>query len=111
MREYQFQVPFGVVSVEGHRIKGIEEKPVQSFFVNAGIYAFEPEVLTYISRGETLDMPELFERILAQKMNIAAFPIFEYWLDIGQHKDYEQGKGEFAPGPDSVEKVDLGGPR
>ena len=38
VREYNFQVPYGVLKLDHHRIVQIEEKPVHNFFVNAGIY-------------------------------------------------------------------------
>ena len=42
VREYDFQVPYGVVKIDRHTITAIEEKPVQRLFVNAGIYILEP---------------------------------------------------------------------
>ena len=41
VREYDLQVPYGVVSLDGSSITSIEEKPVQRFFVNAGIRFIE----------------------------------------------------------------------
>ncbi len=37
VREYDFQVPYGVVNIEDGKIIAMEEKPVHKFFVNAGI--------------------------------------------------------------------------
>ena len=48
VREYDFQVPYGVVRLDATHIKTIEEKPVQKFFVNAGIYALSPEALQFV---------------------------------------------------------------
>ncbi|MBI3315522.1 MAG: nucleotidyltransferase family protein, partial [Candidatus Omnitrophica bacterium] len=46
LREYDFQVPYGVVRLDSrHGVRGIDEKPVQRFFINAGIYVIEPGVL------------------------------------------------------------------
>ena len=39
VREYDLQVPYGVVNIEDGEIKSIEEKPIHKFFVSAGIYA------------------------------------------------------------------------
>ncbi len=52
---------FGVIETEGVQIWRIEEKPVQRFFVNAGMYALAPEALDLISSDTLLDMPALFE--------------------------------------------------
>ncbi|MCG3175904.1 MAG: Glucose-1-phosphate adenylyltransferase [Candidatus Omnitrophica bacterium] len=96
VREYDLQVPYGVVRIDGHRVRGIDEKPVHRFFVNAGIYVLGPGVLRQIRKGQRLDMPHLFDRLVAAKREVAAFPIREYWLDIGRLDDLERAKGEFA---------------
>lgn len=96
VREYDFQVPYGVVKLNHHRIVGIDEKPVQRFFVNAGIYVLNPDVLEVIPRNSFFDMPTLFENVAASGNETAAFPIREYWLDIGQMADYDRANGEFA---------------
>jgi dTDP-glucose pyrophosphorylase/predicted transcriptional regulator len=96
VREYDYQVPFGVVRLDRHRILSIEEKPVQHFFVNAGIYVLEPEVLKMIPHGAHLDMPSLFELLITEEMETAVFPIREYWLDIGRIDDFERAQMDFS---------------
>lgn len=95
VREYDFQVPYGVVKIDGHRIAGIDEKPIQRFFVNAGIYVLEPDALDLIPPNTFYDMPTLFEKMIEQKKETAVFPVREYWLDIGQLADYDRANGEF----------------
>ena len=95
VREYDFQVPYGVVNVDQHRILEIEEKPVHKFFVNAGIYVLAPEVLSFISADRYCDMPTVFEKLMEIGMETAAFPIREYWLDIGRMADFERAAVEF----------------
>ncbi|MDD5298992.1 MAG: nucleotidyltransferase family protein [Gallionella sp.] len=95
VREYDFQVPYGVVKINDHRIISIDEKPVQRFFVNAGIYVLEPEALDLVFPNTYFDMPTLFEKLINLKKETAVFPIREYWLDIGQLSDYDRANGEF----------------
>lgn len=95
VREYEFQVPYGVVNVDKHRLLSIDEKPINRFFVSAGIYIFEPDVLKIIPENSYFDMPELFRTLLNQKKEISIFPIREYWLDIGRIDDFERANGEF----------------
>lgn len=95
VREYDFQVPYGVVRIDHHRILGIDEKPVQRFFVNAGIYVLEPEALDLIPPAAYFDMPELFTRLIDRKQETAVFPIREYWLDIGHMEDFARANGDF----------------
>lgn len=96
VREYDFQVPFGVVKIDQNKIQGIDEKPIHRFFVNAGIYILNPEALDYLPQNRASDMPELLERILKENQKTAAFPITEYWLDVGQKADFDRANGDFT---------------
>ena len=95
---YDQQVPYGVVEIEGTRIVNIEEKPVNNFFILAGIYLVSPVAWQYLRRGERCDMPDLIRLLLAAGCKVANFPIAEYWLDIGQLKDYERALADVAAG-------------
>lgn len=90
IRQYEFQVPYGVVDVEDHALKGLDEKPVHRFFVNAGIYTLEPWVLDRIPKNQRCDITDLFRNLLKEKHRASVFPIREYWRDIGQLDDFEQ---------------------
>ncbi|MDM9620894.1 nucleotidyltransferase family protein [Rhizobium sp. S96] len=93
LNRYQYQLPYGVVDVEHQHIKSFTEKPVYDFFVNAGIYVINPEALQLIPAEKYFDMPSLFENIDNRKR--AAFPLHEYWLDIGRHDDLEKANDEY----------------
>lgn len=96
VREYDFQVPYGVVRLNGTRIEGIEEKPVQKFFVNAGIYVLSPQALDHLPAETFFDMPILFEHLIAAGKTVAAYPLREYWLDIGRLDDFERAQREWV---------------
>lgn len=95
VREYDFQVPYGVVNVEHGKILSIEEKPVQKFFVSAGIYMLDPQCIEIIPENEFYDMPTLFEKLISTNENIISFPLREYWLDIGRMEEYEKANREY----------------
>jgi len=96
VQDYLFEVPYGVIKINQHRIEGLDEKPVQRFFVNAGIYILEPTVLDIIPLHESFDMTELFTRLIDQGFETVAFPIREYWMDIGRVEDYKKAKGDYS---------------
>jgi dTDP-glucose pyrophosphorylase/predicted transcriptional regulator len=95
VREYDFQVPFGVVSVDQPRILSIDEKPVHSFFVNAGIYTLEPSVLKYLERGEYADMPAVIGSVIDDGGQANAFPLREAWLDVGSDEDFQRAQARY----------------
>ena len=95
VREYEYQIPYGVIETIGTNLKGIHEKPVHRSFVNAGIYVLSPEVFDYIPYETFYDMPTLFERLIEAGKKTSAFPIHEYWLDIGQVDDFQRANENY----------------
>ncbi|MBT5935161.1 nucleotidyltransferase family protein [Sulfurimonas sp.] len=95
VREYDFQVPYGVVNVHDKDILSIEEKPLHKFFVSGGVYVLNEKVLDYIPDDEFYDMPTLFEKVIQEKLKSISFPIREYWLDIGRMEEYEKANNEY----------------
>lgn len=96
VREYKVQVPYGVVQLDKHRLTGIVEKPIQQFFVSAGVYVLDPTVIKAIPKNQFLDMPTIFEELIHRDNKPAVFPVREYWIDIGQMPDFEKANVEFA---------------
>ena len=96
VREYDFQVPYGVVKVEKNRAQGIREKPVHNFFVNAGIYVLNSALVKNIEKNCYLDMPNFLEQQIAKGERISVFPVHEYWIDIGCAEEYERAKKDMA---------------
>ncbi len=95
VREYKTDVPYGVIELRGNSIVGIREKPQNEYLVNAGIYVLNPSVLQYLNKGEYLDMPRLFEMLFLQHNSVKAFPVNEYWLDIGRFDDLERAQIDY----------------
>lgn len=96
VREYDFQVPYGVVNIQDSKIISIKEKPIQKFFVSAGIYMLNPEAIKHIDKNKFFDMPTLFEKLITFGENTLSFPIREYWLDIGRMEEYERANSEYG---------------
>ena len=95
VREYDYDVPYGVVKMNDNKIIEIAEKPVQKFFVSAGIYMLSPEILDLIPKNDFYDMPTLFEKLIRLSKNVISFPIREYWLDIGRMEEYQRANEEY----------------
>jgi NDP-sugar pyrophosphorylase family protein len=94
VREYDFQVPYGIVMPENHLVKSIVEKPVHKFFINAGVYVLSPSLLGEIEAAKYVDMPHLLESQIANGRQINMYPIHEYWLDIGRLDEFERAQAD-----------------
>lgn len=92
VREYDYQIPYGVINGDGHRIISMQEKPIQRFFVNAGIYVISSELFKSVPEQKKIDMPTLLEQEIAVGKDVIMFPIHEYWLDIGRMDDFNKAQ-------------------
>ena len=95
VREYEYQIPYGVIEIQNSNILSIVEKPIKKFFVNAGIYVLSPNIFEYIPQNEFFDMPTLLNILIEKQKKVLTFPIHEYWLDIGRMSDFEQAQSEY----------------
>ncbi|WP_165394764.1 bifunctional sugar-1-phosphate nucleotidylyltransferase/acetyltransferase [Methanofollis fontis] len=79
---------FGVVTVEGERITGLEEKSPQpkSNLINAGVYLFEPEIYERLERvplsgrGE-YELTDALDDYIAEG-RLSAYTL-SLWMDVG----------------------------
>ncbi len=87
----EIDLQYGVVEVEGDRLTTLSEKPRLDLRINAGIYVIAPAVLARIPRDRVFDATDLVRLLLDRKDHVAAFPIRDYWLDVGPPGRFPQG--------------------
>lgn len=92
---YHHRVPFGVVEVAKGLVVALEEKPEQSWLVSAGMYVLNPSVVTLVPSQGPFDMPALIRAVLARGRQVGAFPVHEYWLDVGAPEEYQRAHTEY----------------
>ncbi len=95
-REYDFEVPYGIIESDGDKVRRIVEKPVHSFFVNAGIYIISPELTRSIDGIKYLDMPNFLNSKLDGGEQVNVYPVHEYWVDIGRMDDYQLARDGYS---------------
>jgi dTDP-glucose pyrophosphorylase len=98
VRQYEINVPYGVVETDGVRVKRITEKPQIRNFISAGIYLLSPAAHRLIPGDRRTDMPDLINRLLDEERTVICFPIREYWADIGEIKDYRRAMADVENG-------------
>ena len=96
VRDHETVIPFGVVRIEGTHVVTLEEKPTLMHHVNAGIYVLSPQALKYLKREEACDMPEFLTHLQQSNQSVHAFPIHEYWLDVGYPESFDRAHLEWA---------------
>ncbi len=98
VRQYQNMIPYGVAHIDElhHCLLYIEEKPINLYFVSAGIYILQPATLDFFAHdAKHIDMPNLLHTFVSQKKCVATFPIQEYWLDVGSHDNLFRAASDY----------------
>ena len=95
---------FGNIFFKGDYVTGIEEKPDFISYILAGIYVMKPDIFSYIPQNEYYDMDKLILNLLNEKLQVAKYDLFEYWLDIGRPDDYEKAKKVFNKNFKNIKK-------
>ncbi|MCY9872533.1 nucleotidyltransferase family protein [Vibrio barjaei] len=90
VREFDYQIPFGVVEADGTSITKLTEKPTYSYHVNAGIYVVERALIDTLQPNQNIDMPTLLESQFSKK--VAMYSFYDYWLDIGRIDDFNRAQ-------------------
>jgi dTDP-glucose pyrophosphorylase len=98
VREYTYQIPYGVVDIKNNMLLRIDEKPVKKHYVSAGIYVLSPEAISAIPKDQYFDMTTLFEKVLKITPNVASYILQEYWLDIGRIEEFERAQKDWTEG-------------
>ena len=94
IREFTQQVPFGCLELENGIVKSIVEKPLISKTINAGIYAFSPEVLGSIPKNASFPITSLIEKSLVEGLRVGVFPLDEDWIDVGRPEELYKARGK-----------------
>ncbi len=91
--------PYGIVQVDdstssGHGfIKSFREKPhLQDYWINAGVYAVDPNILDYLPRMGSLER-DVFPVLSQQGLLYACKYPKCLWRSIDSHKDIEETSG------------------
>jgi len=94
-KEYIIDIPYGIFEARNEILVDIKEKPQQKVFCNAGMYILNNNVLKLIPKNKRCDMTDVIKIAKKKKLPVGMFPIFEYWLDIGNVRDYETAQKEY----------------
>ncbi len=91
--EHHIEVPYATLSIDDDKLIEISEKPTIKHYINAGIYLLSMDVIKKMQKGIKIDMPDLLSPYIKKK-EISVYPLYEDWIDIGTHEEYEKVSGK-----------------
>jgi len=89
---YEIEVPYAVIKTDDDRVQSFEEKPTYKYFANGGIYLTKKHVLDKIPKNKFYDATELMQAALNDNLKLINYPLKDYWIDIGKHRDFERSQ-------------------
>jgi hypothetical protein len=92
---YVVNVPYAVLETDQMNISAFREKPTYTYYSNAGIYLMKKNLLNFIPQNTFFNATDLMEELLGAGKVLRTFPIRGYWLDIGNHDDYQKAQIDF----------------
>jgi len=91
---YEVSVPYAVLENDGDKIISLKEKPIYTYYSNAGIYLIKKSALSLIPKEEKYDATDLIQQLIDDGKKVKSYPLRGYWLDIGKHADYEKAQSD-----------------
>ncbi|HEV7229274.1 nucleotidyltransferase family protein [Brevundimonas sp.] len=96
VRDYEMQVPFGVINADQGRVLGIEEKPSQVYRINAGVYVLSPSARELVPSEGSFDMPQLLQSLIDEGRSVRAHRAEGYWVDVGRMADFARANEDYG---------------
>jgi dTDP-glucose pyrophosphorylase len=90
---YHVKVPYAVLETDEHKVSAFKEKPTYTFYSNGGIYLLQSGLKALLEKGIYFDATDMMEKVLTDsEYNLIHYPLLGYWLDIGNHADYNKAQ-------------------
>lgn len=92
----EVSIDFGIVETDGNAsLIDYIEKPKYVKYISMGINVFNKKCKKYISKGESIGIPDLMLRMKAKDEEVYCYKNEFYWLDIGRIEDFQKAQEEF----------------
>lgn len=91
-----FALPFGLLELEGRRVRAYREKPQLPLSISSGTCVLGRRALSRVEKGQRLDVPRLVELLLEAGEPVAAFQHRAAWVDVNDEAALAQAQALFA---------------
>jgi NDP-mannose synthase len=102
-----FRMPYGEVQVENGCIIAYREKPERRVLVSSGVFVLSPDARLLLPPGERTEVSWLVNRLLAEKLRVAAYHHEAPWIDVNDSAAIARAERLIAEHPD---RFDLRAP-
>jgi dTDP-glucose pyrophosphorylase len=89
---FQVAIPYAVLETEKGNVKSLKEKPTYTYHSNGGVYLMKKEIVELIPENNFYNATDLMEDLIRKNKKVIAFPFSGYWLDVGNHDDFQKAQ-------------------
>jgi dTDP-glucose pyrophosphorylase len=93
---YQVNIPYAVLETDGGRVLNFKEKPNYTYYCNGGIYLFKRSIFNRLPKAEFYNATDLIDELIKNDRKVYSYPLMGYWLDIGNHTDFERAQHDLT---------------
>jgi NDP-sugar pyrophosphorylase family protein len=98
-----FRIPYGEVRLQDGMVISYEEKPGREVLVSSGVFVLSPAASALLPRGRQSEVSWLVNRLLAEKMRVAAFLHTAPWIDVNDAAAVLRAEQLVAAHPEAFE--------
>ena len=95
IREFEYQIPYGLVEVQDYQLLGLQEKPIKRYHMNTGIYVLSSNAVKCIPKHTYCDMTSVFEKGLENEEKLLTYLTDSYWIDIGRFEEFDKAQKDW----------------
>jgi NDP-sugar pyrophosphorylase family protein len=96
VKEYEVQIPYGVIKVDQGFAKSFTEKPLEKYQVNAGVYVFSHKLIPKVPTDAYFDMSTFLNNLLSENIYPLCFDLSHNWIDIGKESELIKARELFS---------------
>lgn len=93
VHSYAHEVPYGCIEIKNNRVVTLEEKPLITKTVNAGVYILSPEAVNSVPKNTYYPATAIIEEALDFEKHCGAYRLDGDWIDIGEPDQLRKARG------------------
>lgn len=99
--------PFGIVEMQGDKVKIFREKPIlHDYWMNAGVFFFSRSIFDLLPERGSLESITLEKLAIEGKLKAVRYPQ-ALWRSVDSHKDIEEAEKEFERAIPVATQIDV----
>jgi NDP-sugar pyrophosphorylase family protein len=103
----RFRIPYGEIEMENGMVAAYREKPEHEILVSSGVFVLSSGAISLLPRGRRTEVSWLVNRLLAERLVVAAYPHEALWIDVNDAAAVSRAEQLVAAHADAFQLPEL----